>query len=122
MIPPALVARCAVVDLAALKPPEVKFPTGIYFMVLHGEVAYIGQSANIPARIGQHIYNNRRYLKNGFPEHVRPFDRVIWLELPDGELNAYGGALIRHFEPAYNRTAPKDDARDPEILLALGLA
>lgn len=67
------------------------YPPGVYFLCNGDEVVYVGQSINIFGRLVEHRQN-----KN--------FDRIYILPIPEHELNAVEGALIRILKPKYNRS------------------
>lgn len=66
--------------------------SGVYFLCCQDEVVYIGQSTNIPARIGQHRGD-------------KTFDRAYWMPVPAHRLDEVEGAMIRHYRPRLNISA-----------------
>lgn len=67
---------------------EVPEISGIYFLVLGGEVVYVGQSCNVATRILNH--------KN------KTYDRALVLPCPRSKLNEIEAAFIGFFKPALN--------------------
>ena len=63
--------------------------SGVYFLCSKGEVVYVGQSVNVPNRIGQHFGN-------------KTFDMAFFMRLPESDLDFVEGAFIRALEPRYN--------------------
>lgn len=68
--------------------------TGVYFLCDGDEVVYVGQSTNIPARIGTHIHHRARTFDH---------DRVFCLGVPRGHLDRVEAELIDQLRPKYNR-------------------
>jgi len=64
---------------------------GIYFLVHNGEIVYIGQSRNIAQRIWGHEGEKRK-----------TWDRVFFLRVPDYDLDAIEGTLLRCLKPSGN--------------------
>ena len=69
-------------------PPRV---CGVYFLLLGQEVVYIGQSRDIVARVHRHL-----------DEHIKDFDRVLYLPCPPDLLDYFESRLIRVMRPRYN--------------------
>lgn len=86
-VPPAPLRHIYHLQWVAAKTP---FP-GVYFLVAHGEVVYVGQSTNVYARIGAHT--------------DKFFQDVFWFPVPVSELDAVEGAFIRLLRPALNLRA-----------------
>ena len=61
---------------------------GIYFLCQGSEVVYVGQSVNVPSRLGQHT--------------DKEFDRVFFLPWPQNDLNRVESAFIRLLCPPFN--------------------
>lgn len=90
---------------------------GVYVLILGGQVAYIGSSVNVYARIMAHRSNSRRANLPG----PKRFDGALVLPLPAGVLKAYEGALIRTLRPRFNVASHGDQSSDAEILYGLGM-
>lgn len=88
----------------------------VYFLILDGEVVYVGQTTNIEQRAYSHLNLESRW---GVPKR---FDRIVAMDVAIDDLDAYEGALIRLIRPRFNRRAPLHAGRDNEVLAALGLA
>lgn len=69
-------------------PPRIN---GIYFLILSGEVVYVGQSSDIVQRIYTHI-----------DHRDMAFDDVVYVECADEETDALEGTLIRFLKPRCN--------------------
>ena len=70
--------------------------SGVYFLVAGDTVVYIGQSVSVAARISTH----RR-------EKTKSFDYALFLPVPESELDAVEGSLIRAIKPPLNgKSAP----------------
>jgi hypothetical protein len=63
--------------------------SGIYFLLFDEEVVYVGQSASVCRRIGQHA-------------GVKEFNRVLFMAWPAGDLNRIERAFICALKPPYN--------------------
>jgi hypothetical protein len=68
---------------------DVIHRSGVYFLCSGDEVLYIGKSANIHGRIGQHA-------------HRRQFDKAYFLPWPADDLDKIEAALIRAISPVEN--------------------
>lgn len=91
---------------------EISQPTalvGVYLLIAEDEIVYIGQSVDVWSRVAAHA---KRF----------SFDRVIMIDLAREDLRAYEAALIRALNPRLTFRCLNDDARDAEILRALGIA
>jgi len=66
---------------------------GVYFLLFHGEIVYVGQSKDVVARVNQHV-----------DEHLKDFDRVLYIPCPTGLLDYYEKRLIAVLRPKYNNT------------------
>jgi len=64
---------------------------GVYFLLFRGQVVYVGQSKDVVARINRHI-----------DEHLKEFDRVLYLPCPAELLDYYEKRLIVLLRPQYN--------------------
>ena len=97
-------------DAPTEKPRWPDSPTlcGIYVLVDHHEIVYIGSSVDVLNRVWAHRRN-------------RTFDRLLWLRLPAAVHHHYEGAFIRAIRPRLNRSAPIDARYDAEILEGFGL-
>jgi len=81
--------------------------SGVYFLLLAGEVVYIGQSETVVMRVMEH---RRRQLKE--------FDCAAYIEASVSELDAVEGAFIRAFRPKLNRGCPMGTPWFDEEILA----
>lgn len=84
--------KTAVLDAGQILASPVAAPTkpGIYFLVLRGEIVYVGQSINPLCRLGQHAAE-------------RQFDSFVVLPCPVKELATIEGAYILALRPRYNK-------------------
>jgi predicted DNA-binding transcriptional regulator AlpA len=64
--------------------------TGIYFLLLDGEIVYVGQSIDVFARLAQHIKE-------------KTFDRWHWVPCPANQILSAERAYIRAFKPPLNK-------------------
>lgn len=106
--------RSTLQAIPAVDPPRF---AGVYFLLDGDEIVYVGQSIDVPQRINAH--RSRRD-----HAHARwriKWDRALWIPVPEKELDAYEGALIRRLTPRHNTGAPADASRDDEICTALNL-
>jgi len=65
---------------------------GVYFLILAGQIVYVGQSTNILRRVGAHARTGR--IK---------FDSVSWTECENRHLHRLERAYINLFDPPENR-------------------
>lgn len=87
--------------------PVEHLVSGVYLLVKDGAIVYVGQSVNVPSRLGSHALE-------------KDFDRAVYMPVVKEDLDAVEGALIRHLEPPLNGRGP-NAGRDDEVLLGLGL-
>lgn len=106
-----LSARFAELDLARLRPEPKPF---IYFLANDDEVVYVGQTADVDARVRLHQQDKRIC-------GPKEFNRVFFVEVAWEDLDAYEGALIRALNPKYSLRAPRDVGRDEEVLAIFGI-
>jgi hypothetical protein len=64
---------------------------GVYFLCDRHRVLYVGQSINVFGRIQAHAIEARV-----------PFDRVFFVQMPEGELNEREKKFIHRFHPKFN--------------------
>lgn len=82
--------------------------TGVYLLILKGEVLYVGKSLNIYHRIGQHVSGMRRYKKGLRPPKGKEevplieFDRIMVKWVPIHQIDAEEMKLIQRFLPEHN--------------------
>lgn len=82
-------------------------PAGIYFLLLKGEVQYVGKSINVPLRIAQHRNNLRRH-RRGLPRRmgddaiVVNFDAVRVILCDRNSLDAQEISWIQRLNPPCN--------------------
>jgi hypothetical protein len=93
--------------LAVLLPPKRRDPDipdiGVYLLLLDGEVVYIGESLDMPARVAGHRANGR------------PFDDVFYIGTHSGQRVALERILIRAINPPQNRKhRPRHGAAEPQ--------
>lgn len=72
--------------------------TGIYFLSKGEDVVYVGQSANLPGRIGHHYYEKQ----NGKAYRKKDFDASSFIECDPQELNFLETYYIFKFKPIHN--------------------
>lgn len=88
----------ALAHLSSLAGLAMEFPScemAVYFLLRGGQVMYVGQSCNLPHRIGHH----RNTAKN---DPNRTFDRVFYIPLEGGFLSAIEKEYISLFAPPWN--------------------
>ena len=64
---------------------------GVYFLLYRGQVVYVGQSKDVVGRINRHV-----------DEHLKDFDRVLYIPCPSELLDYYEKRLIVALRPKYN--------------------
>lgn len=69
--------------------------TGIYFLILDGEIVYVGQSIDCTGRLSDHA-----------KDMGKPFDSIYIIDAEADELNHLEGYYIRLFRPIYNAMVP----------------
>ena len=82
-------------DIVRISKPKNGYVCGIYFLIKHSAIVYIGKSVNIEKRIKQHKQNG-----------AYDFDSYSIIEYDESSpftLSAMEEAYIRHFEPKYNK-------------------
>lgn len=83
----------------------------VYFLMLNGQVQYIGQTGNLPGRLASHRSDGKE------------FDRALYFVPPQGRVNATEDALIRYLRPPLN-LPPKGGTFEPavtRVLIELGI-
>lgn len=83
-------------------------PSGIYFLLLRGDVQYVGKSLNVGVRVAAHRNNYRRHLRGLPPKMTNPepiinFDAVRVLLAPKDRLDALEIQWIQRLNPPGNR-------------------
>jgi hypothetical protein len=85
-------------------------PSCVYFLIKESRVVYVGQSINLAARIGTH-------------QQEKDFDRVVYMWVPESELDEVEGALIRALKPKLNGKTGTPSCGDiNEVLGRYGVA
>jgi hypothetical protein len=74
-----------------MRVPDIALSSGIYFLVRHGKLTYIGQSIAVLQRIGTHAMNTA---------HI--FDSAYWIPVPRSELDAVETFFIVALKPPEN--------------------
>lgn len=81
-------------DVRHVKNLDVNLPCHVYFLLLNGEIVYVGQtSAPWPARILAHL-----------KEDEKKFDDVWFVEVDRQSLDAVENRYIQEFQPKYNQS------------------
>ena len=80
-------------------------PSGVYFLLSGNEVIYVGQAANVYARIGQH--------------KDKQFDRYAFVSCPTGALDVLESLYIHCLRPKLNGNHPAGGKVAPILLEAL---
>ena len=102
------VASSKGIDSLALSSLSMNMITGcIYFLMSGDKISYIGQSVNVYQRTRSHLSEGRI-----------DFDSVLFLPCQKEELDPWEAALIRHFDPPYNRKKKFSDVIDLDVALA----
>jgi excisionase family DNA binding protein len=97
-------------NLSSLAGLAMEFPaceSAVYFLVRCGQIMYVGQSSNLPSRIGQH-----RNTARTDPDHF--FDRVFYIPLPNNMLAVIEQQYIDLFAPPWN-IAGNPLCSEPEV-------
>jgi hypothetical protein len=91
------------VDAAYLKANSTTFEKvcGVYFLMLDGDVVYIGQSINCNYRISVHISGGKK-----------EFDGCYIIRAEPETLDNLEAQYIHKFKPRYNMLIPKKTSRD----------
>jgi hypothetical protein len=97
-----------VIGNGAFQPWEPIRRSGVYMFLRGDAVIYVGQSLHVDARIPGHGVRMK-------------YTSVIWIQVPEQDLDDYEGALIRALDPECNGKATGTPSRDAEILARLGL-
>lgn len=71
--------------------PEWDVPPCVYFLIASNQVAYIGQSRNLPGRLSQHEGDGKSW------------DRVLFMPLPPSDLLRVEAEWIAALSPPLNR-------------------
>lgn len=79
--------------------------SGVYFLILAGRIAYVGQSQDVWRRIGEHRKDRR-------------FDAFSWIACPVSELDALEAHCILKFRPWQNAGVKPNFSTRPQITLA----
>ncbi len=69
---------------------------GVYFLISQGELVYVGQSADVVARVS--IHNAKKIIK---------FDSYNWIECISSELTNLEIECILKFRPSFNKNIPE---------------
>lgn len=83
--------------------------SGVYFLMLEGEIVYVGQAVAVATRVDQHA-------------SIKQFDQVLFLPWPKSDLSQVEGAFIRLLKPPLNfgkngrLFAPGVEYKDAEAL------
>lgn len=96
-----------------LSVPRVPDRAGVYLLIDHDEIVYVGSSIRVDVRIHAHTLSSGTESKT--------FDRALWVALPALVHPHYEGAFIRALHPRDNYRAPKSHGYDAEILDGFGL-
>jgi len=68
-----------------------KYPPSVYFLILNGEIVYVGQTTNLKARIRAHRSEGK------------VFGRVLYLPTPKARLDQVEARFIRELRPPCNK-------------------
>lgn len=89
---PATIPRAlAEVEARLCEMSSLEYPPCVYFLVQEQEIAYVGQSRNLPARLVQHRMEGKRW------------NRVLYLPVPADRLLEVERQWIRALQPPMNR-------------------
>lgn len=69
---------------------EINIPTCVYFLIKDNKIVYVGQSVYLPARLGEH-------------KKHKDYDRVLYLPVPQSDLNRVEQEFIKAIDPVLNR-------------------
>lgn len=75
--------------------PVKAYVCGVYFLILSGEVVYVGKSKNVYARISQHMKRS-----------MFEFDSFAFLESNDAEVGELEARYIHELNPRFNIEFP----------------
>lgn len=84
-------------ELYQLPLENIPTPPAIYFLCKEGKIKYIGQAANVSARVITHI-----------SEGLKDFDNVFFITCPINRLTELESSLIRYYRPELNKTCQKN--------------
>jgi len=70
---------------------------GIYFLIDHGDIVYVGQSVNVESRVATHAI-----------EGTKEFSHYSFVPCEKQHLNNIEALYIKHFDPKYNTSMPID--------------
>lgn len=79
------------VNMAASVVRDYKKSCGVYFLLDHQEIVYVGQSVNVHARVSQHL-----------DDSTKSFNRVCYLPARPEELSEIENAMIVLLKPKFN--------------------
>jgi hypothetical protein len=75
--------------------------TGIYLLMLDGQIVYVGSSLHMPRRVAEHRMNGR------------PFDQVFYIRTTADQRDALERLLIRQLDPQQNRQGRRAELSNP---------
>lgn len=93
-------------DILFNKTPITKL-RGVYFLIRHNEIVYVGQAADIISRVYHHTQK-------------KVFDSFSYLEC-EGDMNLIEAEYILRFFPVYNQQLPQNDRYVPFHVLRRAL-
>lgn len=73
--------------------PALDIPPCVYFLILAGTVAYVGQSRHLPSRLAQHLQDGKQW------------ERVLFMPVPESELLRVEAQWIAALRPPLNKTS-----------------
>jgi hypothetical protein len=98
--PPRATTPAELLEIAALL-QEAHFgmerATGVYFLLRRGEIVYVGQSASVRTRLGQHMA-------------AVEFDRALWIRFAPEQLDLAERCLIALLRPPLNKDTVRADS------------
>lgn len=75
-------------------PPSAAAQPGIYFLLSHGDIVYVGKAHNVRRRLGGHL-----------AEGLKVFDSVAFLPCASSQLDIWERYFIVAMSPTYNACA-----------------
>jgi hypothetical protein len=87
--------------------PGVTMPAGVYALLNHGAVVYVGVSKNVYNRLVQHEVARKRRKPVSGSSRAIPFNAVLVKFCPIHEARILEAELINSLRPKYNTTIPE---------------
>lgn len=114
--------RSAAVEVTGFINATDMLRSGIYMLVLRGEVVYIGQAKAMIVRIATHRSNARRTLPSWLPPSAKGivFDEILIRPCPVHHLDEIERELIVLYKPRHNIALKHNGKATGEVTLSRG--